>query len=129
MLFKHYLFTSKKALVIIFLILFTITFPVFGDENTEKDAWEKFSLGLELLIDEKTDEAMLLMESVISDYPDTAASEKAEEYVEKYSTRLDRSGIVSVSGFGGLLIGMFANISFAPLVSQTGTGFIMNMRL
>jgi len=119
----HYRILSVELPIIIFIILITITFPVFGDANTEKDAWEKFALGLELLIDEKTDEAMLVMEGVISDYPDTAASEKAEEYVEKYSTRLDRSGIVTF--YLGTMISTTWAVASIPMILDIENGIVM----
>ena len=123
MLLKRCLFMSKESLIIIFLILLTATFPVFGDDNTEKDAWAKFALGLELLIDEKTDEAMLVMEGIISDYPDTAASEKAEEYVVKYSARLDRSGIVSF--YLGTMLSTTWAVYSIPMILDIEDGIVM----
>ncbi len=119
----HCLFMSEKSLVIIFLILLTITFPVFGDGNTEEDAWEKYALGLELLINEKMDEGMLILEGVISDYPDTAAAEKAEEYIVTYTTRLDRSGIVSF--YLGTMISTTWAVSSIPMILDIEDGIVM----
>lgn len=119
----HYLFMLKESPAIIFLILLVITLPVFGDTNIERDAWERYALGLELLIDEKTDEGLLVLEGVISDYPNTAASKKAEEYVEKYSTRLDRSGIVSF--YLGTMISTTWAVYSIPMILDIEDGIVM----
>ena len=65
----HYPFISEKIPAIIFILLIIITFPVLGDENREKESWAKLSLGLELLLDEKTEEVVIVLEKVISIHP------------------------------------------------------------
>ena len=114
---------SLKSLLILLLIFPTIMLPVFGDNTEEKDAWERYALGLELLIDEKTDEGLLVLEEVISDYPNTAASNKAKEYVEKYSTRLDRSGIVSF--YLGTMISTTWAVYSIPMILDIEDGIVM----
>ena len=119
---KYYQFRSIKLLAAIFIILF-ITYPVFGDENREKDAWEMFALGLELIIDEQTDEAIVLMERLISDYPGTDASVKAKECVEIYAGRFDRSGIVSFY-LGNMITATWA-VSSIPMILDIEDGIVL----
>lgn len=85
----------RNALPLIPFILVIIAFPVSGDQTTEKGAWQQFSRGLELIIDNKTDQALEILEKVSTDFPGTDAAEKAAEYITRYSLRLDRSGIVT----------------------------------
>ena len=85
----------RNTLLLISFILVLIAFPALGNETTEKEAWQQFSRGLELIIGNETDKALEIMEKVTNDFPGTEASEKAAEYITLYSARLDRSGIVS----------------------------------
>ena len=123
MLLTHYPFISEKFPVILFIILIIFTFPVFGDENSEKESWTKLSLGLELLLDEKTEEAVIVLEKVISDYPSTEAARKAEEYIEIYTNRLDRSGIVPFY-LGNMITATWAASSI-PMILDNDDGILL----
>lgn len=104
-------------------MLLIVTLHIFGNETNEKDSWAKFSLGLELLINEKTEEAMIVMEEIISDYPSTDAAEKAEEYIEIYTNRLDRSGIISFY-LGNMVTTTWAAFSI-PLILDVEDGILL----
>lgn len=119
----YYRSLSIKVLILIFIILIAVTPNVFGDDNAEKDAWERFALGLELIVDEKVDEAILVLKGIIADYPNTDAAEKAEEYVEKFSARLDRTGIVSFY-LGNMITTTWAVYSI-PLILEIENGIVM----
>ena len=56
-------------------------------------------------------------------YPDTAAAKKAKEYIDEYSSKLDRSGIV---GFylGTMLTTTWAAYSI-PLILDTDSGIVL----
>ncbi|MCK5154231.1 MAG: hypothetical protein KAQ93_07720 [Spirochaetales bacterium] len=123
MLVFNYRSLSIKLLIIILLMLTTVTLPVFGDETTEKDSWAKFSIGLELLINEKTEEAMIVMEAIISEYPNTDAAIKAEEYIKIYTGRLDRSGIISFY-LGNMITATWAAYSI-PMILDIEDGIIL----
>ena len=95
MLIRQDRFLLSRIPIILVILATTMALPVFGDDNTEKMAWEQFALGLELHIAEKTDKALLIMEEIILDYPKTEAAGKAAEYIENSKNILDRSGIIS----------------------------------
>ena len=69
--------------------------PISADEEAHARAWEKYALGLELIVQGKTEEGRRMLEEVVYNYPNTKAAAKAQKYLEEHSTRFDRSGIVS----------------------------------
>lgn len=114
---------STKIPAIILLLVLTVTFPCYGDDTIEKESWARFSLGLELLLDEKTEDAMIIMEGIILDYPSTYAAKKAEEYVEDYTGRFDRSGIISFY-LGNMLTTTWAAYSI-PMILDIENGILL----
>jgi len=120
MLRLHYRSLSVKLL---FIMLIAVALPVFGDDAAEKEAWEKYAYALELLIDKNTDEALVVMKELISDYPDTAAAEKAEKYVANYIVQFDRSGIISFY-LGTMMTTTWAATSI-PLILEIENGIVM----
>ncbi len=113
----------SRISVIILLVVTAAALPVFGDGNREQDAWEKFALGLELIIDRQTDEAMGIMESIITDFPETGAAVKAKEYLDNYSGKLDRSGIVPFY-LGNMITATWAAYSI-PMILDLEDGVIL----
>jgi len=115
-------FILTKFPVVLLLILTIVTIPVFGDETSEKDAWEQFAIGLELHIDKKTDKALQVMENIVLEYPNTEASEKAKEYIENNKSKLDRTGIISFY-LGNMLTTTWAAFSL-PMILDLDDGYV-----
>jgi hypothetical protein len=86
---------SCNFLTLIAVLILVLPFPVFGTNNSETESWEKLSLGLELIIDNKPDDAIIVFKDLIYNYPNTPAAEKAKEYIDDLTGKLDRSGIIS----------------------------------
>lgn len=108
----------------LFLICLLLALPVFGNNETEdKEAWEQYALGLELLVDEKNDKAMLVLENIILKYPESEAAEKAKKYIDTYKNRLDRSGIISFY-LGNMLTSTWAAFSI-PLILEIEDGIAL----
>ncbi|MEA1912013.1 MAG: hypothetical protein U9N32_10145 [Spirochaetota bacterium] len=114
---------SLKFTIIFILILFTYSLPVFGEDASEKDSWAMLSIGLELLLNEKTDEAIIVLNEIISEHPFTEAAEKAQEYIELYTNRLDHSGIVSFY-LGNMITATWAAYSI-PMIMDIEDGILL----
>ncbi len=123
MLRTKYISLFKSKIFLIF-ILITISAPsVFGLDSKENDSWEKLTLSLELLVENKSEEAILIMNSIIIDYPETAAANKAKEYIEKITLKLDRSGIISFY-LGNMITSTWAAYSI-PMILDIENGIIL----
>ena len=123
MLRIHYQSLLTKLLIIVLLAILTIPPSVSGDEISETESWTKLSLGLELLLDDKTDEAIIVLEGVVSEYPSSDAAKKAEEYIEVYTGYLDRSGIVSFY-LGNMITATWAAYSI-PMILDIEDGIFL----
>lgn len=111
----------KVKIFIIFILISTSS--IFGLNSGVNDSWEKLSLGLELLLDDKTEEAIIVLEEVISEYPSTEAAKKAKEYIEKITSKLDRSGIISFY-LGNMITSTWAANSI-PMILDIENGIIL----
>lgn len=118
-----YITILKCKFFFIFVMIFISALSVYGIENENRDAWEKLSHGLELLLENKTDEALVVMNGIINNYPDTPAAEKANEYIEKINSKLDRSGIVSFY-LGNMITATWAAYSI-PMILDIENGIIL----
>ena len=119
----YYRSLSAKITTIFIIIMLTYSLPIFGDDASEKDSWAMLSIGLELLLDKKTEEAIIVLKEVMSEYPSTDAAEKAEEYIEIYTDRLDRSGIVSFY-LGNMITATWAASSI-PMILDIENGIVL----
>jgi hypothetical protein len=115
-------FFPLRIFLIVSLILIFLNSPVFGQDSRDKVAWEKLALGLELIIEEKTDEAILVMKEIVLAYPDTEASAKAREYIDLYANKLDRSGIISFY-LGNMLTATWVAFSI-PMILDLEEGYV-----
>ncbi|MCK5673285.1 MAG: hypothetical protein KAH95_07900 [Spirochaetales bacterium] len=107
----------------IFILILISASSVFSLESKDNDSWEKLTLSLELLIENKSEEAILILKSIIIDYPETTAAIKAKEYIEKITTKLDRSGIISFY-LGNMITSTWAAYSI-PMILDIENGIIL----
>ncbi len=96
---------------------------VFSLDSNDNDSWEKLTLSLELIIENKSEEATLILNGIIVDYPETAAAKKAKEYLEKITLKLDRSGIISFY-LGNMITSTWAAYSI-PMILDIENGIIL----
>ncbi len=119
----HFHSLLLKSILPISVLLIFVTIPVFGNSNREREACTMYAHGLELLVDNKNNEALQVMKEVVAKYPDTAAAKKAQEYIDEYAKRLDRSGII------GFYLGTMITTTWAaysiPLIFDMENGVVL----
>lgn len=134
-MYEKNLLTS--APVFIFLLVALWTSPLFADDLTdnpvggsassdapaEARAWEKYALGLELLVEDEPEEGRQVLHELVLNYPDTAAAAKAREYLAEHPPRPDRSGIVTFY-LGNMLTTTWA-ASSVPLLLEEDSDLLM----
>ena len=111
---------SSVPVCSLILIIALCPSPLFaddaGDSTLEALAWEKYALGLELLVEDETEGGRQILQELVSDYPETAAAAKAREYLNEHPPRPDRSGIVTFY-LGNMLTTTWAASSL-PLILE-----------
>jgi len=81
--------------LIILLIHMLFSLSILAEETSADASWEKYALGLELMVQGKKPEGLKILESVVAEYPGTKAAQRAEKYLDTYGHRPVRSGIVT----------------------------------